>query len=91
MSNLECFGDSQTGRLPFILRFCLWIDPWRETLKEGLSYNALCLVQYLLTLDLRVETCFTIDSGLRHETCFTAIDSDLRVALHLTVDSDKQK
>ena len=37
-------------------------DPsWREALKQGLSLNTSYLIQSLLTVDLRLETCFTID------------------------------
>ena len=38
------------------------IDLWWEPLKEGLSLNTSYLIQYLLTVDLRLETYFTIDS-----------------------------
>ena len=40
-------------------------DCWWEPLKEGLSLNTSYLIQYLLTVDLRLETCCTIDSWLK--------------------------
>ena len=43
---------------------------------QSISYS----VHYLLTVDVRLKVCFSINSDLRLETCFT-VDSDLRLAL----------
>ena len=51
----------QEGRL-FISYLLLRIGFWREPLKEGLGLTTSYLVQYLLTVDLRLGTSFTIDS-----------------------------
>ena len=62
---LKGLEGSQTGSKTLHLGFSLWIDLWWEPLKEGLSLNTSYLIQYLLTVDLRLETCFTIDSWLK--------------------------
>ena len=62
VSYLKGLEGSQTGSNTPHLGFSLWIDVWWEPLKEGLSLNTSYLIQYLLTVDLRLETYFTIDS-----------------------------
>ena len=61
-ASLNLFGWQPAGKEHFQSLFFVGIDPWREPLKEGLSLNTSYLRQYLLTVDLRLETCFTIDS-----------------------------
>ena len=61
---LNGLKGSQPGRNICFMAF-LWIDFWWEPLKEGLSVNTSYLIQYLLTVDLILETCFTIDSWLK--------------------------
>ena len=62
VSYFKGFGGQPDGKYDFLLRVFLWIDVWWEPLKEGLSLNDSYLIQYLLTVDLRLETYFTIDS-----------------------------
>ena len=92
-------GGQPAGKEHFLLLVCLWISPWRETLKEGLSRNTSYLVQYLLglclntsylvqyplTVDLRFRLALLLTVDLRLETCFT-IDSYLRLETCCTVD-----
>ena len=56
------FGGQPAGKEDFLFMVFLLIEFWWEPLKEGLSLNTSYLIQYLLTVDLRLETCFTIDS-----------------------------
>ena len=62
VSYFKGFGGQPDGKEDFLLVVLLWIDVWWEPLKEGLSLNDSYLIQYLLTVDLRLETYFTIDS-----------------------------
>ena len=62
VSYFKRFGGQPAGKVHFSLRLFLWIDVWWEPLKEGLSLNDSYLIHYLLTVDTRLETCFTIDS-----------------------------
>ena len=62
VSYFTWFRGQPAGKEDFIFRVFLWIDLWWEPLKEGLSLNTSYLIQYLLTVDLRLETYFTIDS-----------------------------
>ena len=65
VSYFKGFGGQPAGKQHFLLVVFLWIDLWWEPLKEGLSLNTSYLIQYLLTVDLRLETYFTIDSRLK--------------------------
>ena len=58
---LDGLEGSQPGRNILDFGFLLWIDPWWQPLKEGLSLNTSYLVQYLLTVDWKLEIYFTID------------------------------
>ena len=62
VSYFTWFGGQPAGKYYFLFVFFLWIDLCWEALKEGLSLNTSYLIQYLLTVDLRLETYFTIDS-----------------------------
>ena len=62
VSYVESFGGQPAWKEHFSLVLFFWIDPWWEPLKEGLSLNTSYLVECMLTVDLRLETCFTIDS-----------------------------
>ena len=59
------FGMQSGGKEDLLFMVLLWIDSWRVPLKDGLSLNTSYLVQYLLTVDLRLGTSFTIDSLLK--------------------------
>ena len=56
VSYFKGFGGQPDGKQHFFSMFFLWIDLWWEPLKEGLSLNTSYLIQYLLTVDLRLET-----------------------------------
>ena len=65
VSYFKWFGGQPAGKVSFFLRVFLWIDVWWEPLKDGLSLNDWYLIQFLLTVDLRLETYFTIDRWLK--------------------------
>ena len=65
VSYFKWFGGQPDGKVPFPWGENGGIDPWREPLKQSLSLNNSYLIQYLLTVDLKLETCFTIDSSLK--------------------------
>ena len=56
------FGGQPDGKYHSRVRQKGGIDFWWEPLKDGLSLNTSYLIQYLLTIYLRLETYFTIDS-----------------------------
>ena len=62
VSYFKGFGGQPDGKYDSSVMVELGDRPLCEPLKEGLSLNTSYLIQYLLTVDLRLETYFTIDS-----------------------------
>ena len=65
VSYLKWSGEQPDGKFHSSVVVEWGIDPWWEPLKEGLSLKNSYLIQYMLTVDFRLETCFTISSGLK--------------------------
>ena len=87
---LNGFEGSRTARIIPRWRQNWGIDLWWEPLKEGLSLNTSYLIQYLLTVDLRLETYFTIDSWLMTWDLLLTVDLRLETySWQLTVTEDR--